>query len=107
MVKINYSELLFDHIVVFNSEDTIFACCRENGSGKLGYSLSLARQAMSILVTAGQTAGKILEEPDCRQDPRFNQRINRKRHYRYINSPAAQNQLPGRLFRSLLISRDQ
>ena len=34
MVKINYAELKFDHIVVFNQEHAIFACCRENGSGK-------------------------------------------------------------------------
>ena len=32
MVKINYSELKFDHIVIFNQEHTIFAAARENGS---------------------------------------------------------------------------
>jgi hypothetical protein len=34
MVKINYSELKFDHIVIFNKEHTIFAAARENGSGR-------------------------------------------------------------------------
>lgn len=33
MVRIRYSDLQFDHIVVFNHEDTIFACCKENGNG--------------------------------------------------------------------------
>ena len=33
MVKINYSELRIDHIVVFNQEQTVFACARENGNG--------------------------------------------------------------------------
>ena len=34
MVKINYSELRFEHIVIFNQEHTIFAAARENGSGR-------------------------------------------------------------------------
>jgi hypothetical protein len=35
MVKINYKELKFDHIVVFNQEDTIFACGRQNANGRI------------------------------------------------------------------------
>ena len=34
MVKINYIELTIDHIVVFK-KDTVFACCKENGSGRI------------------------------------------------------------------------
>lgn len=34
MVKINYLELKFDHIVIFTKEDSIFAMARENGSGR-------------------------------------------------------------------------
>ena len=34
MVKTNYSDLRFDHIVDFTQEQTIFICCRENTSGK-------------------------------------------------------------------------
>ena len=34
MCRITYSELAFDHIVVFSQEDAAFACCRENGSGR-------------------------------------------------------------------------
>ena len=34
MVSINYSELKFEHIVIFIKEDSIFAMARENGSGK-------------------------------------------------------------------------
>ncbi len=33
MVNINYAELHFDHLVAFQ-EGAIFACARENGSGK-------------------------------------------------------------------------
>ncbi len=33
MVKINYAELKFDHLVIFEHDRTIFACARENGSG--------------------------------------------------------------------------
>ena len=33
MVKINYAELKFDHLVVFEHDNTIFACARENGNG--------------------------------------------------------------------------
>jgi len=33
MVKINYAELKFDHLVVFEHDRTIFACARENGNG--------------------------------------------------------------------------
>ena len=35
MCKINFDDLKFDHIVEFNQEQTVFACSRENGSGKL------------------------------------------------------------------------
>ena len=35
MVRINYNELKFDHIVEFNQEQTIFACSRENGKGRI------------------------------------------------------------------------
>ena len=34
MVKINYAELRFDHIVEFTQEQTIFVCCKENGCGR-------------------------------------------------------------------------
>ena len=30
MVKINYQELNFDHLVIFEKDSTIFACAREN-----------------------------------------------------------------------------
>ena len=33
MVKINYSELVFDHLVIFEHDSTIFAAAKENGSG--------------------------------------------------------------------------
>ena len=33
MVKINYAELKFDHLVIFEHDSTIFACARENGNG--------------------------------------------------------------------------
>ena len=33
MVKINYAELKFDHLVIFEHDRTIFACARENGNG--------------------------------------------------------------------------
>ncbi len=33
MVKINYSELRMDHIVVFEQDNTIFVCAKENGKG--------------------------------------------------------------------------
>jgi hypothetical protein len=33
MVKINYSDLKFDHVVEFSADDTIFACARVNGNG--------------------------------------------------------------------------
>ena len=33
MVKINYAELKFDHLVIFDHDRTIFACARENGNG--------------------------------------------------------------------------
>ena len=34
MVKINYAELKFDHLVSFEKDNTVFACARENGSGR-------------------------------------------------------------------------
>ena len=36
MVRIKYSDLAFDHIVVFREEDTIYACARENGKDTNG-----------------------------------------------------------------------
>ncbi|MBU3895926.1 hypothetical protein KKG36_01230 [Patescibacteria group bacterium] len=33
MVKINYAELKFDHLVSFEKDNTVFACAKENGSG--------------------------------------------------------------------------
>ena len=35
MVKINYAELRFDHLVRFTHDRTIFAAARENGSGHI------------------------------------------------------------------------
>jgi hypothetical protein len=35
MCNINFNDLKFDHIVEFNHEQTVFACTRENGNGKL------------------------------------------------------------------------
>jgi hypothetical protein len=35
MVKINYEELEFDHIVEFLADNTVFAAARENGKGKM------------------------------------------------------------------------
>lgn len=34
MVKINYTELRIDHIVVFK-KDTVFVCCKENGCARI------------------------------------------------------------------------
>jgi hypothetical protein len=34
MCRINLAELKFEHVVVFNREDTVYATARENGSGK-------------------------------------------------------------------------
>ena len=33
MVKLNYAELKFDHLVNFEHDDTVFACAKETGSG--------------------------------------------------------------------------
>jgi len=33
MVKINYAELKFDHLVVFEPDNAVFACAKENGNG--------------------------------------------------------------------------
>ena len=35
MVKINYRELHFDHLVIFEKDNTIFAAARENGNGHM------------------------------------------------------------------------
>ena len=35
MCNIKYEELVFDHIVEFTTDSTIFAAARENGSGRI------------------------------------------------------------------------
>lgn len=35
MVKINYHELAFDHLVIFEKDNTVFAAARENGNNYL------------------------------------------------------------------------
>jgi hypothetical protein len=35
MVKINYAELHFDHLVIFEKDSTVFAAARENGNGHM------------------------------------------------------------------------
>jgi hypothetical protein len=35
MVKVNYTELSFDHLVIFEKDKTIFAAARENGNAHL------------------------------------------------------------------------
>ena len=35
MVKINYAQLEFDHIVEFSKDNTVFAAARENGNGHM------------------------------------------------------------------------
>ena len=35
MVRINYAELEFDHIVEFSKDNTVFAAARENGNGHM------------------------------------------------------------------------
>ena len=35
MVKINYAELTFDHLVIFEKDKSIFAAARENGNSHL------------------------------------------------------------------------
>ena len=35
MVRINYQELEFEHIVEFTRDNTVFAAARENGTGHL------------------------------------------------------------------------
>ena len=35
MVKINYAELRFEHIVVFTREDTIFVCGRQTDTDRM------------------------------------------------------------------------
>ena len=41
MVKINYAELKFDHLVIFEHDNTIFVCARQNGSGSANTRLFL------------------------------------------------------------------
>lgn len=36
MVKINYTALEFDHLVIFEKDHTVFAAARENGNGHNG-----------------------------------------------------------------------
>lgn len=35
MVKFNYSDIEFDHLVEFSKDRTVFAAARENGSGHI------------------------------------------------------------------------
>ena len=54
MVKINYKELKFEHIVVFNQEDAIFACARENGNGKVRLFLIFGNGAGRVYTRNGR-----------------------------------------------------
>ena len=66
MVKINYAELRFDHVVVFKQDDTIFACSRENGKGKLRIFLAFGNGKGRVYTRNGQTESwEILESPDA------------------------------------------
>ena len=35
MVKIKYEDLVFDHVVEFNKDNTVFACARQSGDNHL------------------------------------------------------------------------
>jgi hypothetical protein len=56
MVKINYSALNFDHMVVFSKDNTIFACCRENSSGKTRLFLIFDKKSGHVYTRNGCTA---------------------------------------------------
>ncbi len=51
--KINYSELYFDHAVVFSNEDTVFATARENGSGRTRIFLIFSREKDHVYTRNG------------------------------------------------------
>ena len=53
MCNINYAEIKFDHIVVFKPEDTAFACCRENGSGKTRLFLIFGKESGHVYTRNG------------------------------------------------------
>lgn len=66
MVKINYQELKFDHIVVFNQEDAIFACGRENGNGKVRLFLAFGNGSGRVYTRNGRTESwELLEGQDA------------------------------------------
>ena len=54
MGNINYKELKIEHIVVFNQEQTIFACTRENGSGRMRIFLAFANGEGTIYTRNGR-----------------------------------------------------
>ena len=65
MVKINYSELHFGHNVVFNQEDTVFACCKENGSGRTRLFLAFGKESGRVYTRNGKTESwEILDAHD-------------------------------------------
>ena len=66
MVKINFKELRFDHIVVFNQEQTVFACSRENGNGKLRLFLAFGNGNGRVYTRNGRAESwEILEGQDA------------------------------------------
>ena len=65
MYNINYAEIKFDHIVVFKPEDTAFACCRENGSGRTRLFLIFGEEEGHVYTRNGLVSSwEILEEND-------------------------------------------
>ena len=68
MFSRNFKELEFEHLVVFNQEDAVFACARENGDGRTRLFLVFGNGEGRAYTRSGRTdSWELLGDPEAEQ----------------------------------------